>query len=130
LQRTHFNLVRMELTINPGDTVLDLKQQFVEKYSGLKIELFQSAHDESESSQAKNRVLGTALMSDLIDNLPAEIEIHRDMTVAEVEQAFEETAGLHVQVFRKMRGVWIETVQTDGYTLEKQMELSKNSTKV
>jgi hypothetical protein len=118
----------MELVINPGDTVLDLKQQFVEKYKGLKLELFQFAHDESESSQAKNRVLGTVPMSDLIDNLPASIEIHKDMTVAEVEATFEKSAGLHVQVFRKMRGVWIETVQTDGYTLEKQMELSKNST--
>ena len=120
----------MELNINPGDTVLDLKQQFVEKYKGLKIELFQFAHDESESSQAKNRVLGTVLLSELIAELPTTIEMHKEMTVGEVEQAFEETAGLHVQIFRKMRGVWIETVQTDGYTLEKQMELSKNSTAV
>ena len=121
----------MELNIEKGQTVLDVKHQFVEKYPGLKIELFKKAHDHNESSSAKMRVLGTESIEDLVEcDMPCTIGISRAMKVSEVEEEFEKTAGLHVQIFRKMRGVWIETVQTDSLTLEEQMELSANSTKL
>ncbi len=119
----------MNLRIEEGQTVLDLKHQFADKYEGLKIELFKKSHDDGESSDAKMRVFGTEAIENLVSvSLPVVIEIHKEMTVAEVEEAFEKQAGLHVQVFRKMRNIWIETVQTDGYSLEHQMQLSHNST--
>ena len=119
----------MNLRIDKGQTVLDLKHQFADKYTGLKLELFKKSHDDGESSDAKMRVFGTETIESLVNTeLPLVIEIHKELTVAEVEAAFEAQAGLHAQVFRKMRNIWIETVQTDGFTLAHQMELSKNST--
>lgn len=119
----------MNLKIEEGQTVLDLKHQFADKYKGLKIELFKKSHGDGESSDAKMRVFGTEAIAELVSGeLPVVIEIHKELTVAEVEEAFEQQAGLHVQVFRKMRNIWIETVHTDGYTLAHQMQLSSNST--
>lgn len=119
----------MNVTINKGQTVLDVKHQFADHYDGLKLELFKKAHDDGESSNAKMRVLGTESIESLVSvDLPVEIKINAALSVAEVEAAFEKQAGLHVQVFRKMRNIWIETVQTDGYSLKHQMELSNNST--
>ncbi len=119
----------MDFTIEKGATVLDVKHQFTDMFNGLKLELFKKAHEEGQSSSAKMRVFGTESISDLTNNaLPQKLQINADMTVAEVETAFEEQAGLHVQVFRKMRNIWIETVQTDNYSLAKQMEISLSST--
>ncbi len=119
----------MDFTIEKGATVLDVKHLFTDMFKGLKLELFKKAHEEGESSSAKMRVFGTEAVSDLTAvALPLQLNINADMTVAEVETAFEEQAGLHVQVFRKMRNIWIETVQTDNYTLSKQIEISLSST--
>lgn len=119
----------MKINIEQGQTVLDVKNQFAQHYDGLKIELFKKSHEDGESSSAKMRVFGTESIDDLVSvALPVVINISKESTVAEVESAFENQAGLHVQVFRKMRNIWIETVQTDGYTLAHQMELSHNST--
>ena len=119
----------MEIRIENDATVLGVKQQFAEAFSGLKLELFKKAHEQGESSNAKMRVFGTEAIASLTTHdLPISLHIDITMTVAEVEAAFENLAGLHVQVFRKMRNIWIETVQTDDYALAKQMEISQNST--
>jgi hypothetical protein len=57
---------------------------------------------------------------------PIEIDVSPDVTVAEMESAFD-LHGLNIQVFRKMKSTWLETVQTDGYSLKQQMKLSTQS---
>ncbi|MFT5723707.1 MAG: hypothetical protein ACI9JN_000824 [Bacteroidia bacterium] len=119
----------MNIHIEKGQTVMDVKHQFGNKYKGLKLEMFKKAHDSEESSNSKMRVFGTETIDELVSvDLPVHININPEMTVSEVESAFEVQAGLHAQIFRKMRNIWIETVQTDGYTLAHQMDLSAKST--
>lgn len=119
----------MIFKINSGQTVVDLRHQFADAYKGLKIEFFANAHDEGESSQVRKKVLGTEAVGDLTNvALPVEFELSGNMKASDVESLFEEKAGLHVQVFRKMRGVYIETVQTDHLSLDEHMNLSKDST--
>lgn len=121
----------MELEVKEEQTVLETRKAFQKMFDGLKIEFFQKSHEEGESSNVGGRWLGTTAMIDIVNcDLPFTITLSKDMTVAEVEAAWERTAGVHTQVFRNMHGLWIETVQTDNYTLEKQMELSKNSISV
>ena len=119
----------MEIRIGKEATVLDVKHQFADNYKGLKLEMFRKSHEEGESSSAKMRVFGTERVDAATNvKLPLVLKISTDMAVGEVESIFENQAGLHVQIFRKMRSIWIETVQTDNYSLYKQMELSRNST--
>jgi hypothetical protein len=44
------------------------------------------------------------------------------MKTFEVEKMVEETAGLHVQIFRKSGNVWLETTVSDHLTLDEQTE--------
>ncbi len=116
-----------KLVIEKDAKVVDAKHAFEGLFEGLKIEFFRKSHDTNQSSSSKLRVLGTEQVSSICDSLPHTFELSEDMKVSELETLFEKKAGLHVQVFRKMRNIWIETVQTDNYTLGQQIELSQNS---
>lgn len=61
-----------------------------------------------------------------IENYPhnADIEIYADMTVADLEQLFEQEFGLHVQVLRKAGNFWFETAFTDNLSLQEQNAMS------
>ena len=48
------------------------------------------------------------------------IDVKRTRTVAEVENDLKKQFGLPVQIFRLSGNVWIETILTDDWTLEKQ----------
>lgn len=50
------------------------------------------------------------------------LEIHPYTTVMDLEQEFQDSFGLSIQVFRKSGDVWIETTVTDDWTLAKQNE--------
>lgn len=118
----------MQLKLEKNDTVLDLKKQFQSAFPGLKIELFEKAHEAKQSSAAKQRIYGVVALESVVNqDLPCSIDVKETMSVSEVERQFESELGLHVQVFRQMRGVWIETVQTDSYSLAEQMNISKDS---
>ncbi|MBO6515230.1 MAG: hypothetical protein JJ975_01595 [Bacteroidia bacterium] len=119
------------MKLKKGETLLEVRNEFGKLYPGLKLECFEEAHEVNESSENRSRILGSVVLDAIVTcDLPVEVNINATMTVGEVEQVFHNATGLHVQVFRKMNGVWIETVQTDHYSLEKQMELSKNSVHV
>ncbi|PZR25546.1 MAG: hypothetical protein DI535_17830 [Citrobacter freundii] len=49
-----------------------------------------------------------------------EIEIDGEMTVGSLESLFKDRFGLNVQVFRQSGNIWLETVMTDGWTLQQQ----------
>lgn len=54
----------------------------------------------------------------------ADIEIYADMSVADLEQLFEQEFGLHVQVLRKEGNFWVETAFTDNLSLQEQNAMS------
>jgi hypothetical protein len=47
--------------------------------------------------------------------------------VEEIEGIFNNKFGLNIQLFRKLGNVWIETVNTDNWTLKEQMKRSEES---
>ena len=44
------------------------------------------------------------------------------MVVSDVESAFENTFGIHAQIFRKQNNVWLLTSNTDSWTIAEQIE--------
>ncbi len=120
----------MELRIKSNSTTLQVKSAFANQFSGLKIEFFHKSHKEQEGSPKKDIVEDDVPLTSLNENLNAhEINITINQTVSKVEETFETEFGLHVQVFRMMGRIWIETTRTDGYTLQEQMDLSADSLK-
>ncbi len=118
----------MKFQIHKDSFTADIKEKFQESFDGLKIEFFHHSHESEEGSPKKDMLKESVLLTSLNPQLKAiDLDISAEMTVNQVEEVFEKNLGLHVQVFRKMNLNWIETTATDGYSLSKQIELSRES---
>ncbi|MBI1307370.1 MAG: hypothetical protein GC181_12270 [Bacteroidetes bacterium] len=118
----------MLFTVHANDTILDLKTRFADLFPGLKLEFFSGHHESGEGSPQKEKLVGTIVIKDIRPDLgEVRFIIDSHLTVSELEKKFFDEAGLNIQVFRKMGAIWLETVQTDSYTLQQQMEMSAES---
>lgn len=111
----------MNIIINAGTKVSEIKKQFSDVYPYLKIEFFKRPHAKNKLSSEMDRIVSDkpiALITKV--STDANIDISGKRTVLQVEQDFWKTFGLSVQVFRKAMNMWIETTLTDSWTLESQ----------
>ena len=111
----------MKLEIKHTTAIDDLKKQFSRYYPFLKLEFYKTAHKEGEGSVKADLIKEDILLDEIRTKENIGIfEITPETTVSEVEQGFEDKFGIHVQVFRKSRGLWLETTTTDTWTLNEQ----------
>ncbi len=111
------------MNIQDSRSIKSIQEEFHQLFRGLKMVFYQTRHDEHEGSEKGMEYAPDHKLSDLrVRQTEGGIEILPDMTVRELEQAFEELFGLHIQIFRKSGGVWLQTIQTDDWTLAKQNE--------
>lgn len=120
------------MTINKDVTVREIQSNFVDAYPHLDIRFYKKPHQEFHGSQKADEVTENELLGRLNPNIQnGQIDISQDVTVAELETAFEEAFGLHVQIFRKSGDTWLQTSVTDHWTLkhhqENAMEMEKYS---
>lgn len=102
-------------------TVQELRNQFSEKFPSLKIELYTTGHSENTGSNAKNEILHDTTL----ENISSEIKdgdffYNGEMSVKEFEKGLKDQFGLNVQVFRKSKGIWLQTTSTDDWSLNVQ----------
>jgi hypothetical protein len=99
----------------------------------LKLEFFKHRH-KVQGANAKKDLLtpGVTLHFKTRGPHTPEITISSEMSVAALEQLFQDHFGLSAQVFRKSGKSWLETTFTDDWSLNKQntegQELSKLQT--
>lgn len=118
----------MILHINTQKTLSNIREEFESNFPGLKIEFVRHAHKEMEGSSKSEIIRLDLPVKDLnTGHVLTDLEISASMRVSEVEQMFREKMGLHTQIFRKTGKNWIETVHTDSWTLQHQMEISADS---
>jgi hypothetical protein len=111
----------MKLIINDNITLKSLQDTFTKKFPFLKIEFFSKKHKKGEGSSKTLLRKETEKVGDCRRNgANGTIVISGKEKVSEIEQLFQETYGLSVQIFRKSGRVWLETTSTDDWTLEKQ----------
>lgn len=111
----------MKILINDQRKISAIQKEFNEMFPYLKIEFFDEPHKVGAPSSKKIikhpiKTIGECRKS----HTQGTIAITPDMTVADLERAFNDIYGLSVQVFRKSGKVWLETTVTDNWTLEKQ----------
>jgi len=58
---------------------------------------------------------------------PKVLKIYRQMTTSQLQNAFQITFGLSVQVFRKAGNIWIQTISADKLTLEELNQIAQNN---
>jgi len=109
------------IEVNDKRKIAILKEEFNQLFPYLKLEFFSKPHKTGEGSaktfmQTDAKTLGECRAL----HKGGSIIITPQMSVAELEQNFNDVFGLSVQVFRKSGKIWLETTVTDSWTLEKQ----------
>lgn len=117
----------MILHIHDQKQIAEVQKEFSMLFPYLKLEFFKKPHSKGEATNKNYLIRPETKLADC-RNKPDSgfIEISGEMTVNELEQAFEKQFGLSVQVFRNSGKIWLETTVTDGWTLQKQNEEGKS----
>ena len=119
------------MIIDKQKTIASVKAEFSSLYKGLKIEFFDQAHGKSEGTSAEHQFPTDLTLDQICQNKTGgNITLADSMTVAEVEQAFEDKFGLHVQIYRRSNNLWLQTSSTDDWTLEVQNRKGMHSQQV
>ena len=120
----------MKLVLAKNNKIKEVKTQFSRYFPHLKLEFFDRQHGPGEGSTF-DRKLGdsTVLAAIAPPAAPLVFEFSPSTTVAEFEQRMQQEQGLPVQVFRKAGSIWLETVQTDNLSLEKQNEMGQRASR-
>jgi len=113
----------MQLTINNDQTISQIQSEFSDAFPGLKIEFVKHAHGEGEGSSKADIIKDDVTVKELSgEGEEVSLDITKEQTVGEVETRFRDHLGLNVQVFRKAGLNWIETVNTDHWTIAQQLD--------
>ena len=113
----------MKIHIDDTHTINQVKQDFMEAFELLKLEFFVAPHQSGKGSNKSELIPNnTSLQSLRTKHTSGDLVITADMTVAQVESAFQDMFGLYAQVFRLSGKLWLETTVTDSWTLAQQME--------
>lgn len=109
------------MKIIDSKTIAEIQSEFRDMFPGLKLEFYRSKHESHKGSPVDDQWPSTMQISAIRNkHNKGELILAPDMTVSNLENEFEEKFGLHVQVFRKSRNLWLQTSVTDEWTLEKQ----------
>jgi len=120
----------MILTINNSVLLKDLKDHFAKCYPGLKIEFYKKPHGDKQGSQDKDLIIADTTVGNIRQKgISGDYKIYSSYTVFKVENDLRNNYGLNVQVFRNENNGWIQTMDTDHYTLAQQMEMCKHADK-
>jgi hypothetical protein len=120
----------MKLVINDSKTIKQVQDEFSSMFPYLKIEFFTKPH-EARAGSKKQLLVGSNLSIGDIrkSHENGELYIVPHMTVTSLEQNFQMIFGLSVQVFRRSGKVWLETINTDYWTLAQHNELGEYTVK-
>jgi hypothetical protein len=106
------------MKINSTRTTDDIKKEFNNLFPGLKLEFYKVGHENHEGNKAKDQLTKNYELIELMfEDKSGELTINEEMTVNELESAFETKFGIHAQVFRKSNDLWLQTSATDDWTL-------------
>jgi hypothetical protein len=108
----------MLIEVKSDMMVKDLKKQFHGYYPNLKLEFFNQTSSEDGGNSKDQMLDNEALLNAYTRNQSGTVEFNGNTSVRQFETLFSETFGLNVQVFRKSGNVYLETSNTDDWTLD------------
>jgi hypothetical protein len=111
----------MELFLSSESTIREINKEFQKNFPFLKLEFYKQHSKTEQYTYWKDKLSGHVTLKETGSKLiPAIIKIDPTDTVNEMERRLRNNYGLLVQVLRKSGDVWLETVQTNDFTLERQ----------
>ena len=114
----------MELNINTSTTLNEIKERFNKIFPYLKLEFFTHEHNKGEGSPRGEMIMSDKKINE-VGGKKGTINVTDKLTVAKLESDFKTNTNLNVQVFRKSGVVWLETTNSDNWTLQEQNNHAK-----
>lgn len=109
------------LKLQSSDTIQEVQQKFRLHFSHLRPEFYKKLHHTDEGSPHKEQYLHNVTLGELmIPDHGLEISLDPAMPTGQFEQYLEQEFGLHIQIFRLQRGVWLQTTSSDHLSLQEQ----------
>ena len=118
----------MIIHIHDNLTISDLQERFTKCFPNLKIEFYSKPHQYKELTAENFMYKGDELIGNLkIDFDQGELEIKSWDKAFNLEKSFRDDFGLNVQIFRNANAKWLQTSETDKYTLSELNEMSQQA---
>jgi hypothetical protein len=117
----------MKIAITDSRKLSEIRDQFHKQFPYLKLEFFSRPHEISDLSRMKFIIDHEKTVGECRKiHEDGVIEATGNEKVWQLEQEFQKH-GLPVQVFRKGHDTWLETIQTDWWTLNQQNKEGEDS---
>jgi hypothetical protein len=120
----------MKITINDSRKIFAVQQEFSKMYPCLKLEFFAKPSGPGGKPSKKEITHPSKTLGEVrAVHTSGLLTVTPGTTVAELEQNLRDNFDLAVQIFRKSGKAWIETVSTDGWSLERENKLGEEMEK-
>ena len=111
------------------ENLAKIRTNFRSVFNGLDIRFYKNHHEDHKGSQSSNEYDMTATINSINSELEVcELDLNPLKTVSELEEEFESVVGIPIQIFRKSKDLWLQTISTDHWTLAVQNRKGINST--
>lgn len=118
----------MHIEINDTTSLSKIQKAFSDFYPYLKIEFYCKPHKEYEASEEKDLINANRSIGDIKKtHISGVLEIQPLYKVADVEREFQNRFDLSVQILRKEKNDWEQTVGMDNFSLKDLNEMGRNS---
>jgi hypothetical protein len=116
----------MKWILKNGCTVQEAQQKFGELFPHLLVKFYNKDHKPGQGNKSENELkphekltFRTAVTSDDVV-----IQLHGGLKTENFERLMREEFGVNVQIYRKSGKIWLQTMQTDGWTLAEQERMA------
>jgi len=116
----------MKINITKATTVADLSEAFQKKFENLTLRCFhlnkEGTNADSSHVRLDRRITSEEKLASYMNKtkFPINVVFVETMSVTDFEQYMQAALGMEVQVFRRSGKVWLQTIDTDDWTLTEQ----------
>jgi hypothetical protein len=101
--------------------IKDIQEEFQRKFPNLKLEFYRKEHETGQGSPDREKISPEKTIGQVRTiHKEGDLSIDGHQKVSTLENTFAELYGLNAQVFRRSKGVWLQTITTDNWTLAEQ----------
>lgn len=118
----------MEIYISEDDRVVNIQNAFSEAYPCLALEFYLQPHEAGQASRSIEKLSPEIAIDEIrLKHTFGWVNIDGHRTAAELEHDFRQLLGLNVQVLRRVGNIWLETTDTDSWTLQQLNDAGKQA---
>jgi hypothetical protein len=118
----------MLIHVHNNLVISEMQERFTKCFPNLKIEFYSKPHHFKELTPEIYLIGPNQKIGDIkVGFEQGELEIKSWYKAIHVEKAFKDGFGLNAQIFRNANGKWIQTSETDNYTIFELNDMSRPS---